>query len=154
MRKIFVGHTDSVTSAVYSPDGRRIVSCSRDKTIRVCSAYNFKPIEKFPMRHMDVVNAVSCSPNGRMIASASNDRTIRIWNINTGKQIGKPLRGHSYSVTSVRYFPDGERIISGSFEEIRVWNLKTHLCNILKGFIKSNIQKCDFRNAIFNGEEN
>lgn len=27
------------------------------------------------------------------------------------------------------------------------------MCTVLKGIIQSNIQECDFRNAIFNGED-
>jgi WD40 repeat protein len=34
---VFNGHTDTIYAVALSPDGRRIISCSDDKTIRVCT---------------------------------------------------------------------------------------------------------------------
>src|SRR5712692_7681740 len=36
---VLQGHTDSVTSAVFSPDGQRVVTASADKTARVWRSF-------------------------------------------------------------------------------------------------------------------
>jgi WD40 repeat protein len=41
---IFKGHEDRVSSAAFSPDGKRIVTASRDNTARVWDADTGKPI--------------------------------------------------------------------------------------------------------------
>jgi WD40 repeat protein len=38
LQAILQGHTDSVVSAVFSPDGQRIVTASKDQTARVWNA--------------------------------------------------------------------------------------------------------------------
>ena len=37
LEDVFNGHTDTIYAIAISPDGRRIISCSDDKTIRVCT---------------------------------------------------------------------------------------------------------------------
>ncbi len=120
------GHSDTVWSVAYSPDGQRIVSGSGDKTIRIWDAKTGQPIGKPLTGHEDAVLLVAYSPDGQRIVSGSGDKTIRIWDANTGQPIGKPLTGHSDAVASVAYSPDGRRIVSGSVDKtIRIWDAKT-----------------------------
>jgi WD40 repeat protein len=37
LEAVFDGHTDAVSAVAFSPDGTQIISCSNDKTIRVCT---------------------------------------------------------------------------------------------------------------------
>jgi WD40 repeat protein len=122
----FTGHTDSVNSVAFSPDGNRIVSGSDDRTIRVWNATTGQ-MEGSPFTgHTDSVNSVAFSPDGNRIVSGSHDRTIRVWNATTGQMEGSPFTGHTDSVNSVAFSPDGHRIVSGSDDgTIRVWNATT-----------------------------
>ncbi len=65
-------------AASFSPDGRRIVTASDDKTARVWDAESGKPVGE-PMRHEGLVRAASFSPDGRRIVTASDDKTARVW---------------------------------------------------------------------------
>jgi len=148
------GHMNFVKAVCYSSDGKRIVSGSCDKTIRIWDSKTGKQIGKPLEGHTGTVNSVCYSPDDKKIVSGSDDETIRIWDAEKRKQIGNALEGHTDDVNSVSFSPDGKRIVSGSRDEtIRIWDLETHLCTVLKGIIQSNIQKCDFRNAIFNSED-
>ena len=80
-----------VTAASFSPDGRRIVTGSVDKTARVWDAESGKPVGE-PMRHEGSVNAASFSPDGRRIVTASYDKTARVWDAESGKPLGEPMR--------------------------------------------------------------
>ncbi|CCA77459.1 related to WD40-repeat protein (notchless protein), partial [Serendipita indica DSM 11827] len=104
------GHSGSVVAVAFSPDGSRIVSGSRDQTIRLWDAKTGEPVGD-PLRgHSNSVTAVAFSPDGSRIVSGSEDETIRLWDAKTGEPVGDPLRGHSNSVNAVAFSPDGSRI--------------------------------------------
>lgn len=123
--RILKGHTDNVNSAVFSPDGRRIVSASSDSTIRVWDATTGTQIGHPLKGHKGCVNSAVFSPDGKKIASASSDSTIRIWDATTGKQIGQ-LIGHTDNVLSAAFSPDGTSVVSASIDRtIRIWSTAT-----------------------------
>jgi WD40 repeat protein len=106
----------------FSPDGKRVVSGSYDKTVRLRDATTGKPIGGPLKGHDETVNSVAFSPDGTRIVSSSADRTIRLWNASTGKLIGEPFRGHEDTVWSTAFSPDGMRIASGSVDKtVRIW---------------------------------
>ncbi|MDQ3775824.1 MAG: pentapeptide repeat-containing protein, partial [Pseudomonadota bacterium] len=70
----FTGHTVEVLACAYSPDGRNIVSASRDQTLRVWDAQTGEPLLTL-MGHTGPVSDCAYSPDGRHLASASFDQT-------------------------------------------------------------------------------
>ena len=83
-----------VCSAAFSPDGKRIVTASEDKTARLWDAETGKPIGEPLKGHEDRCVSAAFSPDGKRIVTASEDKTARLWDAETGKPIGEPLKGH------------------------------------------------------------
>jgi type II secretory pathway pseudopilin PulG/energy-coupling factor transporter ATP-binding protein EcfA2 len=112
---------DGVSSAAFSPDGRRVVFVCWDKTVRVWNADGSG--EPLILRGPDAIaHQAAFSPDGRRIVSAFLDKTIRVWSAD-GR--GEPLilRGHDAAVQSAAFSPDGQRIVSASTDRtVRVWN--------------------------------
>ncbi|KAF5334725.1 hypothetical protein D9758_017362 [Tetrapyrgos nigripes] len=109
-----------------SPDGTRIVSGSKDGTVRIWDAQTGTAIGEPFQGHEEWVQSVAFSPDGARIVSGSDDRTVRIWDAQTGTAIGEPLQGHESSVQSVAFSPDGARIVSGSGDRtVRIWDAQT-----------------------------
>jgi WD40 repeat protein len=67
-----------VWGAVYSPDGKRILSWSRDNTLRLWDAATGAVIGE-PLRHEASVRGAVYSPAGKRILSWSDDKTLRLW---------------------------------------------------------------------------
>jgi TPR repeat protein len=75
------GHPDQVPSAAFSPDGRRIVTASNDKTARIWDAATGQQL--MVLKHADLVELAAFSPDGRSIVTASDDNIARIWDAST-----------------------------------------------------------------------
>ena len=119
-------HTNFVISASYSPDGRCIVSVSRDHTVRIWDVETGAELRRLE-GHTWIVNTASYSPDGRYIVSASNDKTVRIWDAETGAELRR-LEGHTSHVNTASYSPDGRYIVSASDDKtVRIWDTETGL---------------------------
>jgi hypothetical protein len=117
-------HGEQVTSASYSPDGKRVVTASWDNTARVWDADTGEPVGK-PLTHGDRVNSASFSPDGKRVVTASYDNTARIWDADTGKPVGEPMT-HGKAVVSASFSPDGKHVVTASHDgKARVWDAGT-----------------------------
>jgi WD40 repeat protein len=105
-----------VNCIAFSRDGRRIVSGSYDKTVRVWDAATGSEVLKLRGHTYNIVS-VAFSPDGSRIASGSLDRTVMIWDAISGAAAFSPLRAHTTACTgiwSVDFSADGSRIICKS----------------------------------------
>ena len=118
--KTLAGHSKSVKSVAYSPDGTKIISGLADSTIKIWDANTGQCLQTMKGDKY-CVDAVAYSPDGKRIISGGWDNTVKIWDANTGQCL-KTLKGHSDDVESVAYSPDGTKIISGSDDPtIKIW---------------------------------
>ncbi|KAG4432782.1 hypothetical protein IFR05_011734 [Cadophora sp. M221] len=126
MLQTLEGHTDYVSSVAFSPDGKQIVSGSRDQTVRRWDAATGQLLLPVLEGHTDVVSSVAFSPDSKQIVSGSWDRTVRRWDAVTGQPLLPALEGHMNWVSSVAFSPDGKQIVSGSEDRIvRRWDAAT-----------------------------
>jgi WD40 repeat protein/subtilase family serine protease len=122
--RTLTGHTDSVRSVAFSPDGSLIASGSRDATIKLWRVSDGALVATLT-GHTDTVTSVAFSPDGSLLASASGvwDRTIKLWRVSDGALV-RTLTGHTNGVYSVAFSPDGSLIASGSEDRtIRLWRV-------------------------------
>jgi WD40 repeat protein len=67
----------SVNRAIFSPDGRRVLTASFD-TAYLWEAEGGKLLATF-QGHTAYVNTAVFSPDGRWVLTASEDKTARLW---------------------------------------------------------------------------
>ena len=71
--KTYSGHKQGTMCINLSPDGKSIVSCGYDKTIKIWNIENGGEIKTFN-GHKDIVQSVSYSPDQKFIISGSKDK--------------------------------------------------------------------------------
>ena len=113
------GHTQSVNSVIFSPDGKTLMSAGGDG-IRLWDAHTGELVNTF-VSHSE--NAVF-STDGTKIVSSGRE-SIRILDVQTGKLL-KTILSYTDFVKSVCFSSDGKTLISGSTDNnIRLWDVHT-----------------------------
>ena len=92
-----------VYSAAFSPDGKRVVTASDDKTARVWDADSGKPLASL-QGHTARVRSAAFSPDGKRVVTASEDNTARVWDADSGKTLAS-LQGHTETAPLRRVQP-------------------------------------------------
>jgi WD40 repeat protein len=121
--RILVGHSAEVDAVAMSPDGRRAVSASRDKTLKVWDLESGREMRTLA-GHSNSVSGVAVSADGRLAVSASYDKTLKVWDLESGREV-RTLAGHSGPVRGVALSADGRRAVSASGDQtLKVWDLE------------------------------
>ena len=100
----------------FSPDGRLLASCGRDKTVRLWDPASGEH-RRTLTGHTGAVYGVAFSPDGRLLASCGNDKTVRLWDPASGEH-RRTLTGHTGAVFyGVAFSPDGRLLASCSGDD-------------------------------------
>src|ERR1022692_2294701 len=118
------GHSDAVSDVAVTPDGKRAVSASGDKTLKLWDLRTGRTLCTLE-GHSDSVLGVAVTPDGKRAVSASQDCTLNVWDLEAGRAL-LTLKGHSDAVSDVAVTPDGMRAVSASRDHtLKVWDLET-----------------------------
>ena len=116
-----LGHQGPVNRAVYSADGKQVLTASSDNTARIWDAASGKEIRRFE-GHGAMVRSAVYSADGKQVLTASSDNTARIWDAASGKEIRR-FEGHGDWVRSAVYSADGKQVLTASDDNTaRIWD--------------------------------
>lgn len=127
--KILKGHSNSINSFGFSPDGTTIVTGSTDKFLKLWDNEKAELLKDFPISS-DPVNHVRFSPDGMIIMSCSGFN-VTLLSVSTGTLL-KNFQGHKMIINCVAIAPNKMNFISGSDDEtVKLWDFSG---NFLKSF--------------------
>ena len=126
----FHGNGYMVTKAVFSPDGKIILSGLSDGTVQLWDVESGVRLKRFK-KDISSISSVAFSPNGKIILTGSYDAKARLWDIESDKEL--KIFEEPDSVLSVAFSPDGTKALTGTWDNAaRLRDVESG--NILKEF--------------------
>jgi WD40 repeat protein len=119
-----VGHRDLVNSCDVSPDGKRIVSASSDKELKVWNVANGRSL--LTLRgHGASVETCSFSPDGKRIVSGARNGELKLWDAVSGDEL-RSFPRHGDGVATCKFSLDGHRVVSSWGDNtLKIWDAET-----------------------------
>jgi WD40 repeat protein len=120
---VMTGHSWPVTGLAFTPDGRGLISCSHDGTVRFWNA-DWRREE-----HCITVGGwqtcLALSPSGHTLAVGAEDGRVRLWSLPERTPLAEQT-AHNGSLTSLAFTPDGRALLTaGADGLVRIWDAQT-----------------------------
>ena len=115
-------HKTKVCDAVFSPDGRRVLTRT-DGNEAYLWDYENSRLAAPALSHAGRVRHIAYSPDGKSVATASADGTACVWDSATGAR--RYTLKHDGPLTWVAFHPDGKRIATAAEDRsVRMWSAR------------------------------
>ncbi len=121
-------HKISVFAVRYSPDGRYLLSGSRDAHLKIWDIFSGYELKESIVAHMYAINHIDYSADGKHFVTCSMDKSIKVWDaeaLKLLKVIDKARHaGHGTSVNTLLWSNYNNLLISGSDDRsISIWDI-------------------------------
>jgi WD40 repeat protein len=115
-------HTWTVHDLQYTPDGRKLISASADKSIRWWDAKTARELRY--LEADDQVTSISLSPDGTLLATKGRRNEILLWNALTGDNLPS-LRIGDHHVHRVAFGLGKRLLITTEYDwsNVRLWHI-------------------------------
>ncbi len=118
------GHNAAVKAIDISPNGKYLVTGSRDKSAKLWDKVSGKELRTFT-GHGHTINGICFSKDGKYIATSSADNTAKLWEVSTGKEVFSTPTEAKY-MTDVTLSPNGKFLISAGYNNTaKIWNIES-----------------------------
>jgi WD40 repeat protein len=119
------GHLDVITCVHWNHDNSKLISASKDRTVKIWNAKSGALLKTLEGHTADVTT-VAWNPDGSKILSGAEDGTIKLWDGNTTGELLQTLKVGA-EVTSVAWSHQSSEnnrlIVASKQKELQIWDL-------------------------------
>lgn len=124
--KVLEGHKSFVLRAIFSADGKQILSAGGDFNGILWDSVKGTPIKQFPVtqpsNHVLPTECLHYSLDGTKFLTAGIDKNVKIWDAKT-VTVSQQWMGNNTGIKFADFFPDGERVVTAGLDKlIKVWD--------------------------------
>jgi WD40 repeat protein len=124
------GHTSGITGLCLLDDGKTLVSCGHDRTVKFWDVADALPPETYTRGHDTFTPWMEFSDDSKLLATSSIAGDVRVWDVATNRLIKllRPDEGSSTLIKSRRmaFSPDGTTLATANYDgKISIHELRT-----------------------------
>lgn len=114
-----------ISSLMFSPDGKTIITGSTDTGVKLWDVQTGKIIRTLHGQHEGVTSA-AFSPDGQKVLTGGIEGNIELWDRKTGMKMLSFDNQTHHPILSISFSPDGRKAVSGGTDyNVRVWDIET-----------------------------
>jgi WD40 repeat protein len=116
-----LGHTRAVLGASFSPDGRWVLTSSKDGTARLFDPHG-EPVPKVRADYgpSGAVNSVAVDPSGSLVAAGGKDGAVHVLSVD-GRPLRTPIEPGGSPVVSVAW-ARGQKLLAATEDgDVHIW---------------------------------
>lgn len=122
------GHQNSVFTLQYTPDGKGLISGSRDAHFKAWQVQKNYQLFESIVGHLYAINHIAFRPDGKFFATCSMDKSIKIWHTQSLRLVKVIDRarhaGHGTSVNKLLWTDYDNQLVSASDDRmLSVWKV-------------------------------
>ncbi|KIJ07396.1 hypothetical protein PAXINDRAFT_90454 [Paxillus involutus ATCC 200175] len=106
------GHEGTVLGIAYLPEGKKVVTCSRDRTIRVWDAESGEQ-EGTSMEHEGRIRGIAVTKDGKKVLSGCRKNGMKVWDVETHELIEEWENHTGGDMWCIAMSPDDQLAASG-----------------------------------------